>query len=118
LRFILARKLLVLVALHLALLGALAQAADRTVEGIVYYKGGEPAKEAAVQLEDRVTMQVVSRITDNDGHFRFIGLNPDRDYEVRAMKKNYRSASHSVSRFSSRAVENVELYLKPEARGN
>ena len=112
------KKLLVLVVLHLALFGALLQAAERTVEGIVYYKGGEPAKDAAVQLEDRITMQIVSRITDRDGHFRFIGLNPDRDYEVRAVKKNYRSTSRSVSRFSSRAVENVELYLKPEAHGN
>lgn len=112
------RKFLTLTALHLVLLGAIAQAAERTVEGNVYYKGGEPAQDAAVQLEDRTTMQVVSRITDREGRFRFVGLNPDRDYEIRAMKKNYGSASHSISRFSSRAVENVDLYLKHEIESN
>ena len=98
--------------LCLALFGAMAQAASRTVEGNVYYRDGEPAKDAAVQLEDRVTLTVVSRITDRDGYFRFIGLNADRDYEIRAMKKDYNSSSHSISRFSSRSVEKVKLYLK------
>lgn len=112
------RRFLTLAALHLALFGVAAQAADRAVEGHVYYKGGEPAREAAVQLEDRSTMQVVSRITDRDGHFRFIGLNPDRDYEIRAVKNNHASGSHSISRFSSRSVEKVDLYLKQETGGN
>lgn len=112
------KKFLTLTALHLALFGALAQAAERVVEGSVYYKGGEPARDTAVQLEDRITMQVVSRITDRDGHFRFIGLNADRDYEIRAVKKNYASGSHSISRFSSRAIEKVDLYLKHERGDN
>lgn len=88
-------------------------AADRKLEGTVFYKGGEPAANAAVQLEDRVTLSVVSRITDSDGRFRFLGLNPDREYIVRATKKGYWSKSHHLSRFSSKAVETVTLYLVP-----
>jgi hypothetical protein len=106
------KRLLTLALFNLILFATIAQAASRTVEGNVYYKGGEPARDAAVQLEDRITMEVVSRITDRDGHFRFIGLNPDRDYEIRAIKKSYSSSSHSISRFSSRSVEIVKLYLK------
>jgi uncharacterized protein YfaS (alpha-2-macroglobulin family) len=106
------KRLLTLALFSLTLFGTIAQAASKSVEGNVYYKGGEPAKDAAVQLEDRITLEVVSRITDSDGHFRFVGLNPDRDYEIRAIKKSYNSSSHSISRFSSRSVEIIKLYLK------
>jgi hypothetical protein len=93
-------------------------AASRVVAGTVYYQGKEPASGAAVQLEDRSTMQIVSRVTDREGHFRFTEVSPDHDYEVTATKKGYWSKSHSVSRFSSRSVETVDLVLKPVKDGN
>jgi hypothetical protein len=97
----------------LAAVHASAEPRHRVIQGTVFYKGGEPANRAAVQLEDEVTLQVVSRMTDGDGHYHFDGLNPDRDYEVIATKANLWSKSHRVSRFSSRAVETVVLYLNP-----
>jgi hypothetical protein len=90
--------------------------ANRIVEGVVFYRGGEPAADAAVQLEDQVSLQVVSSITDRDGRFHFTGLSPDRDYQIRAMKKGYWSSPHNISRFSSRAVETVHLELRPSKR--
>lgn len=87
--------------------------AERNIEGTVFYKGGEPAAGAAVELEDKATMQIVSRRTDRDGHFRFMGLSQDKDYGIRALKKGYSSKPHNVSRFSSRSVETVTLYLVP-----
>jgi hypothetical protein len=105
----------VLAIFELVFLTGIAKAADRTVQGTVFYKGGEPAAEAAVELEDRVTMQVISHRTDRDGHYRFLGLNPDKDYEVRAQKNGRRSKPHTVSRFSSRSEEIVDLYLRSEA---
>jgi hypothetical protein len=97
----------------LAGIDASAQARHRAIQGTVFYKGGEPANRAAVQLEDEVTLQIVSRITDGEGHYHFDGLNPDRDYQVTATKGNLWSKSHRVSRFSSRPVETVVLYLNP-----
>ncbi len=87
--------------------------ANRRVEGIVSYRGGGPDAGAAVQLEDQVTLQVMSSITDRGGRFHFTGLNPDRDYQVRATKKGYWSNAHNISKFSSRAVETVHLELRP-----
>jgi hypothetical protein len=87
--------------------------AERNIEGTVLYKGGEPAADAAVELEDKATMQIVSRRTDRDGHFRFMGLSQDKDYGIRALKKGYWSKPHTVSRFSSRSMESVTLYLVP-----
>jgi hypothetical protein len=96
------------------LLGASsAVGAERNIEGTVFYKGGEPAADAAVELEDVATMQIISRRTDRDGHFRFMGLSQDKDYCVRALKKGYWSKKHTVSRFSSRSIETVTLYLVP-----
>jgi carboxypeptidase family protein len=100
--------------LGLAFLPGLAKSADRTVQGTVFYKGGEPAAEAAVQLEDRTTMQVMSHRTDREGHYRFLGLSPDKDYELRAHKNGHRSKSHTVSHFSSHVEETVDLYLEGE----
>lgn len=94
------------------------QSAERTVAGTVYYNSKEPASGAAVQLQDRVTLQVVSRLTDREGRYRFLGLNPDKEYEIRATKKGYWSKPHNLSRFSSRSEEHVDLYLHPESSKN
>ncbi len=84
------------------------------MDGTVYYKGGEPAADASVELEDSATLEVISRRTDREGHFRFIGLSEDKDYNVRATKKGYWSKPHTVSRFSSKETEKVQLTLLPK----
>jgi hypothetical protein len=110
-------KVLVSGIVVLAAMEPSAQAQHRVIEGKVLYKGGEPAIRAAVQLEDEVTLSVVSRMTDREGRYHFEGLNADRDYAITATKGNLWSKSHHVSRFSSRPVETVVLYLHAE-RGN
>lgn len=107
-------KILLVLAVFQSVLWAGAQSpAHRRVEGIVSYRGGEPAAGAAVQLEDQVSRQVMSSITDRDGRFHFSGLSSDRDYQVRATKKGYWSSPHNISKFSSRAIETVHLELRP-----
>jgi len=85
----------------------------RVIRGVVYYRGGEPAAGAAVQLEDRATMQVVSQIADSAGRFHFFGLNPEKEYSVSAVKKEYRSKAHHIDRFSPADV-NLKLVLVAE----
>jgi Carboxypeptidase regulatory-like domain len=101
-------------ALGLGFVSHSAAGADRTVEGTVFFKGGEPAAGVAVQLHDKTTLEVVSHISDKDGRFKFVGLNPDKDYDLRATRKGHWSKTHSISRFSSRPVETVKLYLAAE----
>jgi hypothetical protein len=101
--------------LELGILASRAVAADRTVHGTVFYKDGEPAPEVAVQLEDRATSQIVSHRTDHEGHYRFVGLSSEKDYELRAVKNGHWSKSRTVSRFSSRAEEVVNLYLRAQS---
>jgi len=92
----------------------IASAADRSILGTVYYEGKEPAPEASVQLEDMTTLSVVSRTTDKAGRYRFTGLNPDHDYQIRAIKKGYSTKTRVVNRFSSKPVQKVDLDLRPE----
>ena len=101
---------------QLAILPAAGQAGQRTIRGKVYFRGGEVATRAAVQLEDEVTLAVISQMTDGNGRYHFNGLNPDRDYQVTATKRGLWSKSHRVSRFSSRPIETVVLYLEPNRR--
>ena len=106
-------------AFSVLLLSALpAVCAERHIEGVVFYKGGEPAANAAVELEDTTTMQVVSRLTDRDGRFRFMGLSQEKDYTLKATKKGYWSKSHTISHFSSKRVETFNLYLVPGNKNN
>jgi hypothetical protein len=91
--------------------------AERNIVGTVFYKGGEPAADAAVEVEDRSTLQVMSRRTDRDGRFQFDGLNGDKDYTVRATKNGYWSKTYNVSRFSSRNIEKITIYLSAAPSG-
>lgn len=93
-----------------------AQEGKRSVSGTVTYRGGEPAAEAAVELENASTLEVVSQQTDAQGHYHFYGLNPDREYSLSATKKGYWSKRHSVSKFSSKNEMTVDLTLEPAKR--
>ncbi|MGC2659684.1 MAG: carboxypeptidase-like regulatory domain-containing protein [Bryobacteraceae bacterium] len=99
-----------------ALLGAALAGAEgkRSIHGTVSYHGGEPAAEAAVELENSTTMEIVSQRTDGQGRYHFDGLNPDLQYTVTAMKKGYWSKKHPVSKFSSKDDMTVDLTLEPK----
>jgi hypothetical protein len=92
---------------------ACAQEGKRSIHGTVRYRGGEPALQAAVELENTSTLEVVSQRTDAHGHYHFYGLNPDLEYTVSATKKGYWSKRHAVSKFSSKNEMTVDLILEP-----
>ena len=113
------RKIFTSWLLALVLVGstlAYAQEGKRSVSGTVSYRGGEPAAEAAVELENASTLEVISQRTDAQGHYHFNGLNPDREYSISATKKGYWSKRHSVSKFSSKSEMTVDLTLEPGKR--
>ncbi|HWF47136.1 MAG TPA: carboxypeptidase-like regulatory domain-containing protein [Bryobacteraceae bacterium] len=104
------RSLLACLLLGTAL--AYSQEGKRSIRGTVTYRGGEPAPQAAVQLENATTLEVVSQRTDAHGHYHFYGLSPDLEYTVTATKKGYWSKRHSVSKFSSKNEMTVDLTLE------
>ncbi len=74
----------------------------RSVQGIVTDAGESPLAKAVVQLKNLKTLQVKSFYTDDQGAYRFHGLDPDQDYELKAEFGNASSGPKKVTSFDSR----------------
>jgi len=88
---------------------ALAQAAQRVVQGKVVDKGDAGIKGATVYLKDGHTLSVRSYIATEDGSFRFGQLAQNTDYELWAELNGKKSAVKNLSSFDSRPTFNVNL---------
>ena len=82
----------------------------RTVRGVVVDKSETPVQGGVVFLKNLRTNQVRSYIADNEGLFRFSGLDPNADYEVHAEKDGAKSQTRQVSSFDNR--KEIVLTLK------
>ena len=92
------------------------EANTRAVGGVVRSQSEDPVDGAVVQLKDTKTRRVRSYITKADGQYRFYGLSPNVDYEVRAAHREMASDTKTLSVFDSRkqAVINLKLDKKRE----
>ena len=86
----------------------------RTVHGVISDKSEAPVPTAVVFLKNVRTNAVRSYIADNEGNYRFSGLDPNVDYEVHAEKDGAKSPTRTVSSFDSR--KDIVLNLKLEKR--
>jgi hypothetical protein len=82
----------------------------RTVHGVVLDKSESPVANAVVFLKNTRTNAVRSYIADEQGNFRFSGLDPNTDYELHAEKDGAKSQTRTVSSFDSR--KDIVLNLK------
>jgi hypothetical protein len=82
----------------------------RTVRGVVLDKSESPVASAVVFLKNTRTNAVRSYIADEQGNFRFSGLDPNADYELHAEKEGAKSQTRTVSSFDSR--KDIVLNLK------
>jgi hypothetical protein len=89
---------------------ALSASSRRSVSGTVTDDSGKILEGAVVQLKNRLTLNIRSYITQSDGLYRFHGLHPDIDYEVKAAYQERSSRSRTLSRFNS--ASNVRIDLK------
>lgn len=110
----------VLMVLSLCLCTAAAQDAKReaqlrTVRGVVEDKSSEnPVASAVVFLKNTRTNAVRSYIADEQGNYRFSGLDPNVDYEIHAEKDGAKSGTRTVSSFDSK--KEIVINLKLEKR--
>jgi Carboxypeptidase regulatory-like domain len=107
------RKLL-LIAGILTLLASAAAAQGpqlRTVHGIVMDKSESAVASAIVFLKNTRTNAVRSYISDDEGNYRFSGLDPNVDYEIYAEKDGLKSATRTVSSFDSKKDIVINLKL-------
>ena len=86
----------------------------RTVKGLVTDEAERPIQQAVVQLKNTRTADVKSYYTDAQGRFYFAGLDPNIDYEIKAMAKGMREKTRRVSSFDDRMELFYEFNLKAE----
>jgi Carboxypeptidase regulatory-like domain len=102
------RLFLVAMALSIGVCAAAAQDAKheaqlRTVRGVVVDKSSEaPVPSAVVFLKNTRTNAVRSYIADDEGNYRFSGLDPNVDYEIHAEKDGAKSATRTISSFDNK----------------
>ena len=82
---------------------------QRTVQGKVLGKSDAPLKGAVVYLKDDHTLSVMSKITDNQGEYRFGQLSQNTDYELWAESDGKKSKTKNISSFESRNNFNFNL---------
>jgi hypothetical protein len=87
----------------------------RTVRGVVSDKSSDdPVPSAVVFLKNTRTNAVRSYIADEQGNFRFSGLDPNTDYEIHSEKDGAKSSTHTISSFDSK--KEIVLNLKIEKK--
>lgn len=93
-------------------------AQGRSVRGKVTDQAGEPLKGAVVKLKNAHTLHIRSYITQADGEYRFYGLHPDLDYELKAKYRGYTSKVRTLNWYDSRTEAQIDftLRLREDAR--
>jgi len=89
---------------------------SRTVQGTVVDANGKPVAQAAVQLKDSRTLQILSFITKDDGSYHFAGLKTDTEYEVKAEHGEMFADWKRISVFDPRKVVELNLKLDKEKK--
>jgi len=79
----------------------------KTVHGQVVDKGGNAISGAIVYLKNVQSKTVKSLFTDDEGRYRFSGLDPNADYEIHAEFKGDSSQTHRISTLDGRK----DIYL-------
>jgi Carboxypeptidase regulatory-like domain len=82
----------------------------RTVRGTVVDPADNPRATAVVYLKNLKTNAVRTYISDNDGHYRFSGLDPNVDYEIHAEHSDLASPTHTISSLDDR--KDIVIVLK------
>lgn len=83
----------------------------RTVRGGVVDKDENPVRGGAIVfLKNLKTQTVKTHIAEDDGAYRFSGLDPNVDYEVHAEHQQLASAIRAISSFDTR--KEIVIHLK------
>ena len=96
----------------------------RTVLGSCHLKGivvdheGRPVGAAVVQVEDLISFQIRSFVTQEDGSYYFRDLTSNRDYTSRARYGRVWGSTRRLSAFDSRKEPTVNLRVDTRSDGS
>lgn len=103
--------ILLLCACQTAAQGSKKETTLRSVNGIVTDKSDKAVANAVVFLKNVRTNVVLSHFTDEQGSYRFSGLDPNADYEIHAEAGEEKSATRTVTSLESRKEITLNLRL-------
>jgi protocatechuate 3,4-dioxygenase beta subunit len=86
----------------------------RTLHGQVVDQQGNQIKGGVVYLKSLATQIVRSYISDDEGQYRFSGLDPNADYEIHAETADQTSATRKISRYDDR--KDIVLILRVDKK--
>jgi hypothetical protein len=91
----------------------------RAVHGFVRDQDGRAIRAAGVQLKDLRTLEIRTYLTDGDGLYNFSTLNPEADYQLKAVYEGRFSEERIIDRFASApdVTVNLRIDLKAPAKG-
>lgn len=81
----------------------------KTAQGVVVDSEGAPVGGATVLLKGQSDSSVRSYVTQPDGTFTFVGLNPDFYYKLRARAGKQESSEAEIGRFDNGGIVKVQL---------
>ena len=110
-RLLLASLFVLLCGIHTVAQGSKKEPQLRTVSGIVTDKAEKPIANSVVFLKNLRTNVVLSHFTDEQGSYRFSGLDPNADYEIHAEADDQKSATRTVTSLDSRKEITLNLKL-------
>ena len=84
----------------------------RTLSGQVPDASHEPIRGAVVELRDAQSNEVVTFLTDADGHYEFKRLDGNVDYEVWVVFRERRTPTHSISKFDSHMAKVINFTMR------
>jgi hypothetical protein len=90
---------------------AAGQMGTRNLSGTVTDHQHEPLKGAVVQVENGVTMGVVSYITNRDGKYTFKRLDGDTDYRLWVNFRGTKSKVRRLSQFDTNRPKTINFVL-------
>lgn len=99
---------------HASAQGSKKETQLRTVSGIVTDKSEKPIQNSVVFLKNLRTNVVLSHFTDEQGAYRFSGLDPNVDYEIYAEADTQKSAVRTVNALDNR--KEITLNLKVDRK--
>jgi len=86
----------------------------KTVHGLVLTKSEDPIPGAIVFLKNLRNNTVKSSFADEEGKYRFSGLDPNSDYEIHAEFKGDSSPTKRISALDDRKDVYMNLVVTPK----
>lgn len=84
----------------------------RSVHGVVTDQTGEPLKGAIVKVKNTLNLHIRSYVTQAGGEYRFHGLHPDIEYQLKAKYRGQTGKTRTLHWYDSGREARIHLKVR------